>query len=178
MPPSFYLTADQHRGSAALHFNQKLATETTGFADILASDQTKVLNSVFSTIQRDKQTTLSVEAGANRRLPLDWLMELSAQYGRQADHQRSLPLAPQVAVDTDYTNDIWGAELKLDGPLLSLPGGTLKAALGLGVPAGIHCYPRRVVSTPHRGMPEVPISKCRCRSSGRTTRSGRSDIWI
>jgi iron complex outermembrane receptor protein len=130
--PSFYLTADQHRSSAVLHVDQKLAAVTTGYADILASDQTKILNTVFSTIQRDKQRTLSVDAGVNRQLPGDWLVELSGQYGRQTDHQRALPLPPQEPADADYKNDIWGADLKLDGPLMGLPGGTLKAALGLG----------------------------------------------
>jgi iron complex outermembrane receptor protein len=132
VPPSFYLTADQHRGSAVLHVDQKLAAATTGFADVLASDQTKILNTVFSTIQRDKQMTLSADAGVNRQLPRDWLVELSGQYGRQTDHQRALPLPPQIAADTNYVNDIWGADLKLDGPLMGLPGGTLKAAIGLG----------------------------------------------
>ena len=132
VPPSFDLTADQHRGSAVLHFDQKLATATAGYADVLASDQTKILNTVFSTIQHDKQRTLSVDAGVNRRLPGDWLVELSGQYGRQTDHQAAVPLPPQMATDAYYENKIWGADLKLDGPLLSLPGGTLKAALGLG----------------------------------------------
>lgn len=132
VPPSFYLTADQHRGSAVLHADQKLAAATTGFADVLASDQTKILNTVFSTIQHDKQMTLAADAGVNRQLPRDWLVELSGQYGRQTDHQRALPLPPQIATGANYVNDIWGADLKLDGPLMSLPGGTLKAALGLG----------------------------------------------
>jgi outer membrane receptor protein involved in Fe transport len=132
VPPWFYLTADQHRGSAVLHVDQKLAAATTGYADVLASDQTKILNTVFSTIQRDKQRTLSVDAGVNRRFPGDWLVELSGQYGRQTDHQVALPLPPQMEADSDYENAIWGVDLKLDGPLISLPGGTLKAALGLG----------------------------------------------
>jgi iron complex outermembrane receptor protein len=132
-PPSFYLTADQHRGGAVLHVDQKLAAATTGFADVLASDQTKILNSVFGTIQRDKQKTLSADAGINRQLPRDWLVELSGQYGRQTDHQLALPLPPQTAADADYQNEIWGVDLKLDGPVMSLPGGTLKAALGFGL---------------------------------------------
>ncbi|MFL6605569.1 MAG: TonB-dependent receptor plug domain-containing protein [Steroidobacteraceae bacterium] len=132
VPPSFYLTADQHRSSAVVHFDQKLAAATTGYADVLASDQTKILNTVFSTIQRDKQRTLSVDAGVNRQLPADWLVELSGQYGRQTDHQAAVPLPPQLEADSSYENEIWGADLKLDGPLLKLPGGTLKAALGLG----------------------------------------------
>jgi iron complex outermembrane recepter protein len=132
VPPSFYLTADQHRSSAVLHLDQKLAAATTGYADVLASDQTKILNTVFSTIQRDKQRTLSVDAGVNRHLPGDWLVELSGQYGRQTDHQAAVPLPPQVEAHASYENEIWGAELKLDGPVIGLPGGTLKAALGLG----------------------------------------------
>jgi outer membrane receptor protein involved in Fe transport len=132
VPPWFYLTADQHRGSAVLHVDQNLAVGTTAYADVLASDQTKILNTVFSTIQRDKQRTLSVDAGVNHRLPGDWLAELSGQYGRQTDHQASLPLPPQMETDANYQNDIWGVDLKLDGPLFNLPGGTLKAALGLG----------------------------------------------
>jgi iron complex outermembrane receptor protein len=132
VPPWFDLTADQHRGSAVLHVDQNLAAATTGYADVLASDQTKILNSVFSTIQHDKQRTLSVDAGVNRRLPGDWLVELSGQYGRQTDHQVALPLPPQMEADADYVNAIWGVDLKLDGPLIGLPGGTLKAALGLG----------------------------------------------
>jgi iron complex outermembrane recepter protein len=131
-PPSFYLTADQHRGSAVLHVDQKLAAATTGFADVLASDQTKILNTVFGTIDRDKQLTLSADAGVNRQLPGDWLVELSGLYGRQTDHQLALPLPPQIAAGANYVNDIWGADLKLDGPLMRLPGGTLKAALGFG----------------------------------------------
>jgi iron complex outermembrane recepter protein len=130
--PGFYLTADQHRGSAALHLDQKLAAATTGYADVLASDQTKILNTVFSTVQHDTQRTLSVDAGVNRRLPGDWLAELSGEYGRQTDHQLAQPLPPQVETSADYVNEIWGAELKLDGPLCTLPGGTLKAALGFG----------------------------------------------
>jgi iron complex outermembrane receptor protein len=132
VPPWFDLTADQHRGSAVLHVDQNLAAATTGYADVLASDQTKILNSVFGTIQHDKQRTLSVDAGVNRRLPGDWLVELSGQYGRQTDHQAALPLPPQMEADSDYQNAIWGVDLKLDGPLIGLPGGTLKAALGLG----------------------------------------------
>jgi len=132
VPPSFYLTADQHRGSAVLHVDQKLAAATTGFADVLASDQTKILNTVFGTIQHDKQRTLSADAGVNRQLPRDWLVELSGQYGRQTDHQLALPLPPQIETNADYENDIWGADLKLDGPLVGLPGGILKAAIGLG----------------------------------------------
>jgi iron complex outermembrane receptor protein len=132
VPPWFDLTADQHRGSAVLHVDQKFAAATTGYADVLASDQTKILNSVFSTIQHDKQRTLSVDAGVNRRLPGDWLAELSGQYGRQTDHQVALPLPPQTEADASYENAIWGVDLKLDGPLIGLPGGTLKAALGVG----------------------------------------------
>jgi iron complex outermembrane receptor protein len=132
VPPSFYLTADQHRGSAVLHVDQKLAAATTGYADVLASDQTKILNTVFSTLQHDKQRTLSVDAGVNHQLPGDWLVELSGQYGRQTDHQAAVPLPPQMEVDANYENKIWGADVKLDGPLFSLPGGTLKAALGFG----------------------------------------------
>jgi len=132
VPPAFYFTADQHRGSAVVHFDQKLAAATTGYADVLASNQTKTLNTVFSTIQRDKQKALSVDAGVNRQLPADWLVELSGQYGRQTDHQAAVPLPPQQEVDTNYENQVWGADLKLDSPLIKLPGGTLKAALGLG----------------------------------------------
>jgi iron complex outermembrane receptor protein len=131
VPPSFYLTADQHRNSAVLHVDQKLAAGTTGYAEVLASDQTKILNTVFGTIQHDNQRTLSADAGVNHQLPRDWLVELSAQYGRQTDHQLALPLPPQAATEADYENAIWAAELKLDGPLMSLPGGALKAAFGL-----------------------------------------------
>jgi iron complex outermembrane recepter protein len=131
-PPTFYFTADQHRSSAVLHVDQKLATATTGFADVLASEQTKILNTVFNTIQHDRQRTLSADAGINRQLPRDWLVELSGQYGRQTDHQRALPLPPQVAVEADFRNDIVAADLKLDGPLMNLPGGALKMALGAG----------------------------------------------
>lgn len=129
-PPSFYLSADQHRNSAVLHVDQKMADATTGYADVLASYQTKILNTVFGTIQRDNQRTLSADAGVNHKLPRDWLVELSAQYGRQTDHQLALPLPPQVAAEADYENAIWVAGLKLDGPLMSLPGGALKAAVG------------------------------------------------
>jgi iron complex outermembrane receptor protein len=132
VPPWFDLTADQHRSSAVLHVDQKLAAATTGYADVLASYQTKILNTVFNTIQHDKQRTLSVDTGVNRQLPGDWLVELSGQYGRQTDDQAALPLPPQMETGASYKNDIWAADLKLDGPLISLPGGTLKAALGLG----------------------------------------------
>ena len=100
VPPWFDLTADQHRGSAVLHVDQKLAAATTGYADVLASDQTKILNTVFNTIQHDKQRTLSVDTGVNRQLPGDWLVEVSGQYGRQTDHQAAqnlLRYAPSIS---------------------------------------------------------------------------------
>jgi len=137
VPPSFYLTADQHRGSVVVHVDQKLAAATTGYADLLASDQTKILNTVFSTIQRDKQRTLSVDAGLNRQLPADWLVELSGQYGRQTDHQAAVPLPPQLEADSNYENEIWGSGSEAGWAVGQAAGRNPEGRARLGVPAGV-----------------------------------------
>jgi iron complex outermembrane receptor protein len=131
-PPSFYLTADQHRNSAVLHVEQHLDDLTTAFADVLFANQTKVENTLEDSQTHDDLRSTSISAGVSRSLPRTWALELSALYSRQTDAQLALPLPPQTMSESDYADELSEVDLQADGPLVQLPGGPLKAAVGVG----------------------------------------------
>jgi outer membrane receptor protein involved in Fe transport len=130
-PPSFYLTADQHRNSAVLHVEQHLGDLTTAFADVLFANQTKVENTINDSQTHDSLRSTTVSAGVSRSLPGAWAVELSGLFSRQTDDQLALPLPPQTPTESDYKNDLSEVDLKADGPIAQLPAGPLKAAVGL-----------------------------------------------
>jgi iron complex outermembrane receptor protein len=130
LPADFMLTANQHRNSGFVHGDQQVGP-IKFFGDVLYSDQTKALNTLFGTRVKDHLTTLSATVGASADLGRGWALEATGLLGRQNDHQVATTPAGE-AFPTRYRDQITSFDAKADGPLFHLPGGDVRAAFGGG----------------------------------------------
>jgi iron complex outermembrane receptor protein len=130
LPADFLLTADQHRNSGFVHGDQQVGP-IKFFGDVLYSDQTKALNTLFGTHIKDHLTTLSATVGATADLGRGWALEATGLLGRQNDSQVATTLEGD-AFPTRYRDQITSFDAKADGPLFHLPGGDVRAAFGGG----------------------------------------------
>ncbi len=85
----------------------------------------------------DATTTTLISPGVEWWLPHDWTLSFNGTWGRDADHERQIKLAPATGVSTFlvndcYCNDSRTYELSVEGPLFELPGGDVRLAAGAG----------------------------------------------
>jgi len=74
---------------------------------------------------------ISLNGGISWQLGADWAAELSVGYGEDdLDGRTYDPLAFAPIGMTPIVSKLVGADVKVDGPLLKLPGGTVRVALG------------------------------------------------
>ena len=122
----------QESHSAIASVSQEVGERVTlrGFGAYTKRDGRRDRTNAFGTTR----TITDVEQyGANGRaaveLPKDWLLDISGGYNKQSsflDNQGPFP-------DTVVTeSDLWSIDAKADGPILSLPGGDIKLAVGVG----------------------------------------------
>jgi iron complex outermembrane receptor protein len=128
LPADYLLTADQHRNSGFVHWDQALGPIKL-YGDVLYSDQRKQLNTQFDTRIDDHLTTLSAAFGASASLGRGWALEANGLFGRQADGQVATTTAGD-AFPAHYLNRVTSLDAKADGPLVHLPGGQVRAAIG------------------------------------------------
>lgn len=75
------------------------------------------------------QATLAGELAYD--LPKNWLLTLDGNYARTKTSQiQTQPGGTPVINDRDVRSTVGGGELHLDGPLIDLPGGAVRVALG------------------------------------------------
>lgn len=134
LEPTF-LTPEQRRNSALVYGTQEVSNEIAGYASVLYSDQHKIdVNFTQPTAPfRDTvgSSQLAATPGIKWALPSNWMVDLSATYGRN-----SLQIATiQPLIDKKQTessrNLSYGMEIRADGPTLDLPAGSVKAAVGV-----------------------------------------------
>lgn len=108
------------------------------FLDVLYTDRDSENRASHQT-PTSNQTTyvqnsqLSATAGLALDFATDWRAELSVGYGEDdADVQLIDPVAPFLSkADLPVLFELLGAELKADGPLFDMPGGTVRMAAGV-----------------------------------------------
>ncbi|MES2326206.1 MAG: TonB-dependent receptor [Pseudomonadota bacterium] len=76
-----------------------------------------------------RQGTLAAELAYD--LPKNWLLTLDGNYARTTTAQiQTQPGGTPIVNDRDVRSSVAGSELHLDGPLVDLPGGAVRVALG------------------------------------------------
>lgn len=137
LPPSF-------RNSVLISGNQDLGDGTSLSGDAIYS--TKRFHSVFTILptgesdlydNRDRSTQSGASITLHRALARDWALDVTGFYSRtqqattgRADFAFAGGLAISDASSVRANTSLGGADLLAQGPILALPGGMLKAAIG------------------------------------------------
>lgn len=123
--------------SGVFAFEQELGASFRVFANALYGDKDYARVNRTATFNYDTISTsenISATLGVVAELPGGWQATPSVQYGRELSTMTAVqgPIATPTAtrIEQDLVFESNGVELVLDGPLLTLPGGEVRAALG------------------------------------------------
>jgi len=127
-----YLLPSQKRHSILASVSQNVAPNLELFADITYSNRkARQLRTQFFnllTIQNDAASeNLNVSAGGNWNISNDWFFDFSGTYS-EVDTRNETSIADDTVRTTD--SNMWSADAKVSGSLLSMYGGELKLAIG------------------------------------------------
>ena len=131
------LLPEEKNFAVTLFGRQSLTDNLEMFLDVLYTDRDSENRASHQT-PTSNQTTyvdnvqLSATAGLALDFATDWRAEFSVAYGEDdADVELIDPLSPFVAsAEIPVLFELQGAELKADGSLFELPGGTVRMAAG------------------------------------------------
>jgi len=124
---SFFVSGHQELGSGKRLFIQSLASRRTG------SDRV-VFPGLLETFNRQEITQANISSGLEFSLPSEWRGELAGTYGRskiEAD-SKSVFSFGETSTFSPFKNTAYSGELSASGGIAEIPGGSIKAALGLG----------------------------------------------
>jgi iron complex outermembrane receptor protein len=132
-PPEF-LIPGQRRNSLFIHAEQTLTNAVSIFFDAEGSHQNKSIassaNPPFNFIDNQRVDSTSLAGGGDFLLSDTWTAHVSGTYGYTNNNDDGFyTLLDSPAVNT-YKSELWSANIRLDGSIVTLPGGAWKAAFG------------------------------------------------
>jgi outer membrane receptor protein involved in Fe transport len=128
------LTPEQRRNSVLIYGTQEFSPAVTGYMNALYSDQRKSLENASqpTTPVTNSVNTYQVALtpGITWSLPSAWLADLSATYGRNSLKISSIQPLQSLTDIENAQNSTYGAEVRIDGPVMQVPAGSVKVAFG------------------------------------------------
>ncbi len=133
-PEPVDLLPSQRRHSALVTAAQQLTPDIRIFGDITYSTRDAVLENAVRGFRRSPSSTgLNINAGAALQLSDTWFLDISGTFSDLETTSRIEPLPDNptgIGTTRNTNSELWAADARVSGTILSLPGGDLKLALG------------------------------------------------
>jgi iron complex outermembrane recepter protein len=134
LPAPYYLEPGKQNYSALFSGHQAANDWLKFHLDALYSNSNTTFVDTYlkktTFVARLYQSESQLNAAAHADLPQDWAAELSVTHG--SDQIREDYFQPNANSNAHYGGGVSTADLDFDGPVVALPGGAIKLAVGAG----------------------------------------------